>query len=180
MGSEDALANIKSFDIFKDSTGRLRTRSLFIEHLHPSYPAFFTLDKVDKGKYVSLYRKYMEIADPTEYRFAVACFGCWDNWKHLTNLAWFNYEYLQHWREELDARLRSDHFFKMQTIRENGGDSPSAVQATKWLAERYGKADKPKKSKRGRPSNEEKEGLLKQEAHDEGELKEDAERIGLL
>lgn len=166
-----------SFDAFKDSQGRFRTLSLFYETRHKDYPAFFTTKKRDITRngvdYISLYLKYMEIADPTEYQVAVRLFGSWDHWQTLLNTKWFK-ELVTGWREELKVKLESDRFYEMRG--HLADDGPSSIQATKWLAERYGEKAT---TKRGRPSKEEKNAHLKRLAEETSELDEDAKRIGL-
>lgn len=167
------------FDSFKDAQGRFRTQSLFIETPHDSYPAKFTLKKYDKVKdgktYISLYLKYMEIADPTEYQVAVRLFGSWDHWQALTRSKWFG-DHLTGWREELKIRLESERYYEMQEVATKDKGSAQAVQATKWLADRYG--DKAT-AKRGRPSKAEKAQHLSKLKSETAELNEDIARLGL-
>jgi len=164
------------YDALKDKMGRYRTLSLFWENRNPDYIAPFTLkDRDHKGR-ISMYRKYMEYADPTEYEFAIAILGSWKHWKVLCNAEWFK-PYVTEWREELKTRMESQRRQEMEQILETSPGTPMAVQATKWLAQRYGEAA-PKK--RGRPSNHEKSALLKEEAAEEKLLEEDAERLGLV
>lgn len=167
-----------AFNSFKDAQGRFRTQSLFIEFPHDSYPAYFTTKKYDvvrDGKtYLSLYLKYMEIADPTEYQVAIRLFGSWDHWNALSKGQWFLSE-LTGWREELKVRLESDRYFEMKS--NVGQDGPASIQATKWLAERYGEKET---AKRGRPSNAEREAHLKRVTDQTSELDDDAKRIGIV
>ncbi len=176
-GAEDTATGPGIFDSFKDSQGRYRTQSLFIETPHESYPAFFTTKKYDVergGKtYYSLYLKYMAIADPTEYQVAIQLFGSWDHWNALCRSKWFS-ELLTGWREELKTKMESQRYFEM--LKDVGKGTPQAIQATKWLAERYGDA---KVVKRGRPSKAELKAHLNRLAEYSEETNEDAERIGL-
>ena len=167
------------FDSFKDSMGRFRTQSLFIETPNVAYPAYFTLKKSDTTKaghtYISLYRKYMAIADPTEYQVAVQLFGSWSHWQALMKSQWFM-DNLNEWRYELRTRLESERYHEMKEHIKDDPKSTQAMQATKWLAGRYGDA---KQAKRGRPSKLEKEQALRQATEDDKTLNEDAKRIGL-
>jgi len=169
------------FESFKDNQGRFRTQSLFCEYPHDSYPAHFTLKKHDHringvGKqYASLYLKYMEIADPTEFQVAERLFGSWNHWLALTRTKWFMKE-LTGWREELKVRLESARYFEMKDVAQAAQGTPAGVQATKWLADRYG--DKAT-AKRGRPSATEKAEHLARIKEESADLDEDAERIGL-
>jgi hypothetical protein len=166
------------FDSFKDAQGRYRTQSLFIETPHTSYPAFFTTKKYDVERngttYHSLYLKYMEIGDPTEYQVALRLFGSWGHWEALCKSKWFK-ELLTDWRNELRVRMESDRYFEMD--KRASQQDATGIQATKWLAERYG--DKTE-AKRGRPSKEEKERHLARLSHETAEEDADAERLGLV
>lgn len=163
------------FDKFKDSMGRFRTQSLFVEHPNDSYPTYFTLKKQDKDGKMSLYRKYMEIGDPTEYQVAIRLFGSWDHWQALCRSKWFMV-HLTGWRQELKNRMESDRYHEMVTK----ADDPGAmgIQATKWLAERYG-GSKQKVSKRGRPSKEEKAAHLIQATREADDTADDLKRLGI-
>ncbi len=167
------------FDSFKDAQGRYRTQSLFVEYLHESYPASFTTkryDVVKDGKtYYSLYLKYMEIADPTEYKVAVRLFGSWDHWQALLRAKWFR-ELVTGWREELKVKMESDRYHEMADHVTKNPDSPQAIQASKWLADRYG--DK-KTIKRGRPSEAERAKHLQQLTTESEETDDDMKRLGL-
>lgn len=178
-GVEDPAPGPEIFDTFKDSQGRFRTQSLFIEYPHPSYPAFFTLKKQDKEKdgktYISLYRKYMEIADPTEYQVALRLFGSWNHWQALKRSKWFM-EHLTDWREELKVKLESERYFEM--TEKATKNTPQAIQATKWLADRYGDS-KENARKAGRPSAHEKAAYLKKLAEESDDTAGDAARIGI-
>lgn len=173
LGSKPLGAD--AYEALKDSIGRYRTLSLFVEHKHDKYPAPFTLKNTDQGKAISMYRKYMEIGDPTEYGQAIALLGNWEHWVLLTNTSWFK-PIVEKWREELRVKFESDRFREMQDVAENHPATPIGVQATKWLAERYSKVDKPK---RGRPSKAEKQAALHQEKEEDKLLAEEAERLGL-
>lgn len=177
VGAEDTATGPGIFDSFKDSQGRYRTQSLFIETPHESYPAFFTTKKQDVEKngktYLSLYQKYMAIADPTEYQVAIQLFGSWDHWVALCRSKWFT-DLLTGWREELKTKMESARYFEM--LNDVGKGTPQAIQATKWLAERYGDT---KTIKRGRPSKAERALHLRQLTENSEAISEDAERIGL-
>lgn len=166
------------FESFKDGQGRYRTQSLFIETPHDSYPAYFTTKRYDVEKngkkYHSLYLKYMEIGDPTEYQVAKRLFGSWQHWEALCKAKWFT-NLVAEWREELKVRMASERYFEMIDNKDNGG--AVGVQATKWLHEHY--ADK-KAAKRGRPSKAEKEARLKAMTSESEQNEEDAKRLQLI
>lgn len=162
----------------KDSMGRFRTQSLFIEMKNSKYAAPFTLKDVDHKGATSMRMKYLEISDPTEYSTAIALLGPqgWRHWQVLTNCAWFK-PHIERWRAELAIKFESDRFQEMRDVADQQKGSPAGVAATKWLADRYaGKADT---KKRGRPSDDEKLRLLKEESAEDKLLAEEAERVGL-
>lgn len=173
----DAEVGLDLFEQLKDSQGRFRTQSLFWEMRNPDYPAYFTLKKEDIERdgihYISLYRKYMEIGDPTEYQVALRLLGSWDHWQGLCKTKWFK-EHLTGWREELKVRMESDRYFEMVSkVKEDG---PQSLQATRWLAERYTQGE----NLRGRPSKAEKAAHLKRVTQRTADLEDDASRIGLV
>ena len=163
---------------FKDSQGRLRTRSLFYESQTAGYPAFFTLKDYDitegGNTYVSLKRIFLDAMDPTEYLFAARAFGKeggWQHWQRLKTLKWFS-AYYQEWREELEVRLQSA---GIEALRSGASGGNVSVPAAKYFADRGWNPV----SKRGRPSKEEVDGLKKRMAGINLETEEDAARLGL-
>jgi hypothetical protein len=171
-GETDALTGQEFIDSLKDAQGRFRTQSLFIETPHESYPAYFTIKKYDFEKggktYISMYRKYMEYADPTEYNFAQMVLGSWDHWLAMQRNAKFR-EHLVGWREELRIKIESARYHEMVKAAKQG-----KTTASEWLAKRYGEG-----VKRGRPSKAEKAAHLKRIEQDSEEVKEDVARLGL-
>jgi len=168
------------FDEMKDPMGRYRTESLFVErNTKLKYPSYFTLKRRDYKGHISMYRKYMEIADPTEYQVAIKLLGSWEHWLALNKSKWFKGE-VAAWRAELKIKLESERYNEMIAVLENPSSTETAkIQATKWLATRYGEKSSTV-TKRGRPSKEEVASLAKQLATEEDELSEDALRIGLV
>jgi hypothetical protein len=164
------------FACLKDTMGRFRTQSLFYETRHPDYSAYFTTKKYDYKGHISMYLKYMEIGDPTEYQVAQRLLGSWDHWLALLNGKWFA-EMVEEWREELRVKLESQRFQEMKDVAENNKGTAPGISATKWLADHYGYKTKPR---RGRPSKEEKRLALKRVTEEERDLMEDAKLIGLV
>jgi hypothetical protein len=158
------------YENLKDSMGRFRTQSLFVEHKHDSYPAPFTLKEYNHRGAMSMYLKYMEYSDPTEYSVAIGLLGSWRHWKQLTSADWFE-PYITQWRAELKNKLEYERFKEMHDLATRGN-----TRASIWLDDKYGTRKKPK---RGRPSKHEKNKLLKEEAEDAALLKEEQERLGL-
>ena len=138
----------------KDEQGRYILRLLFFELASPEqrqrFDVPFTLKEHDyeyEGViYTSLRRIYLEMEDPTEYRFAQHVFGSWDHWKTLKSLNAFK-EYYKSWSEELSIRLQAKGVARM--IEEAQSDSKSSAVAARWLAE---KGWQDKQDYKGRPN----------------------------
>ena len=171
----NSIPDADAYASLKDSMGRPRTQSLFVEMKHDKYPAPFTLKPYDHRGRMSMYRKYMEIGDPTEYSQAIGLLGSWEHWKTLCAAEWFK-PYVEKWRDELATKFESDRYREMAEVAETCKGTPQGVQATKWLAERYSKVEKPK---RGRPSKAEKKAALKESLEEDELTAEEAQRIGL-
>ena len=154
--------------------GRFRTQSLFYESRHTKYPAPFTLKDEDHEGRVSMYKEFMRISDPTEYKVATELLGSWRHWEVLTACEWFK-PYVERWRKELSVSIESKQVDTMKEIQRTMPGTPQAIQATKWLAYRNTRA----KPKRGRPSKMERQALLKEESTEDRLLQEEAERLGL-
>jgi hypothetical protein len=146
---------------FKNEQGKWLTKALFFEMTLPAtrQHACYTLkdeDHVVDGKtYYSLYQKFIECDDPTEYQFAKQHLGGWSHWKALQNSPELA-PYVEAWREERDVMMRSQGVMGVieQAIEGN-------YQASKWLADKGWEVDAPK---RGRPSKQEVEKETKQQA----------------
>ena len=123
-----------------------------------------------------MYRKYMEIGDPTEYSQAIGLLGSWEHWQTLCAAEWFK-PYVEKWRAELKVKFESERYREMQEVAETHKGTPQGVQATKWLAERY---SDPAKPKRGRPSKAEKKAALKESLKEDELTTEEAQRLGLV
>ena len=155
----------------KDKMGRFRTVSLFVENKLPGYVAPYTLKDYDHKGAMSMYLKYMEYSDPTEYSVALGLLGSWKHWQALTSADWFK-PYVEQWRAELKQKLAYERFTEMADAATKKKD----LRATKWLDEKYGIRPV---SKRGRPSKQEKAAHLKEVADEHAMIKEEAERLGL-
>jgi hypothetical protein len=153
----------------KDVTGRYLTKALFVEltdrEMAEKYPPLCTIKEA--------HDLYMEIADPTEYKFAKALLYSetttfWDHWHRLIATTDF-VEYLMRWREELDASIKSN---AIETLKTQSMDS---TVAAKWLAEKGYLG----KRKAGRPSKQEIDNEKKIQASSQKTLEDDAQRISL-
>ena len=163
---------LKSED-FRDTRNRFRTESLFRERNHDKkYSSYFTLSDKDIEGHISMRRVYLEISDPTEYQTAQALLGDFKHWQALCTRRWFR-EHLDQWRIELDTKLESEQIVK---LRETAADpkSSSRVTAAKTL---LGKPWRKKDTLRGRPSEEERQGYMKQAAKQTSELENDYKNV---
>jgi hypothetical protein len=170
----------KGFGPYKDGVGRYRTLSLFFEYNKNAaeYTSPYSLKKHQLlSNPPSLYLRYMEIQDPTEYKFAQAVLGSWDHWNALCECAWFK-PYIQDWREDLKVSLASKHYMEMRAMADSKvAKASDRITALRWLALNSGYDST--KSTKGRPSKEQVEGRLKQELRSLDEDKDDMERLGL-
>lgn len=159
---------------FRNSIGKLFTRGLFYEEAsqEDTTSIIYTLKDRDHKGYPSLYRLYIEIADPTEYRFAVSCLDGWDHWVELSSAGWFQ-PYVSRWRDELDIKLRSEALSAVISVSKNSGHN-AHFQANRYLLEG---GWKPEDKKRGRPSKAEIKQELLRRATSLQELEEDASRL---
>jgi hypothetical protein len=165
-------------DPFKDSSGRTRTSSLFIEHEVEGYTPLWTIHPVartvDGVLYQSLkaiYFSYDHIPG-FEYDFAMATFKSWETWVRITNNSRIR-NIIAEWREELDVKLKADAIRAM--VEASKGTSAAATTAAKYLADK-GYSQR----KAGRPSKEEITRETRIAAGISKELDSDYERMGLL
>jgi hypothetical protein len=123
----------------------------------------------------SLYRLYIETADPTEYKFACLYLDGWSHWEELSEAEWFK-PYVSAWRRELEVKLRARALAAIIAVAEEPANSNS-YHANKYLLD--GSWKPAGASKRGRPSNEEVKAEIRSQAASLREIEEDSKRIGL-
>ncbi len=133
----------------------------------------FTLHE-DKEGYVNCRKTFVELGDPTGYKWAMKYLGDWAHWKELVKAKWFA-KALEEWREELRIKIQSEALDVIRAV--SITDDKQALVAAKYLAE-YGwvKAG----TGRGRPSKAEVQGELKKAVEAISVEDEDAKRIGLV
>jgi hypothetical protein len=152
-----------------DSTGRYLTQGLFYEVEYDHTFAQYTLASNDKevgGRtYPSIKRLYLELEDITEYEFANTYFVDFPHWQKICNNSYLRKE-IDKWRNELELKLRARALKNLVGQAEKGN-----FNAAKYIA------GKEWESKRGRPSKEEKAGVLKKEAELRDELAGEASRV---
>lgn len=157
---------------FKNSSGVLLTRSLFLETSANRDNVVYTLRDDETRGYPSLRRLYLAMADTTEYEFATRYFENFQHWESLCEASWFQ-PYISAWRRELDLKLKAEELSRIREVARSGGRD--ALQASKYLLDKG--YDKPSTNKRGRPTKSD----ISQEAHriaqDRLRVEEDFERI---
>lgn len=133
-------------------------------------PVFSLYD--DKPGLVNCRKTFVELGDPTGYKWAIRYLGDYEHWKRLTRCSWFKDAY-DVWMNELKMKLQSE---ALDTIR---GISQSENPAQALVASKYLASFEWEKKGRGRPSKEEVQGELKQAAKMLSEEDKDFERIQL-
>jgi hypothetical protein len=152
--------------------GTFYTQGLFYELTHNQDRALYTLKEHDytlpNGRVLpSIKQLYLDERDLTEYRFANKYFFSWPHWQRCLGNAMIRKE-VEGWREELELLMMSE---GLQGVIDEA-TSGKSYQAAKWLAEK-GWLDKSK----GRPSNEDKNKVLKQAARAKAMHDDDLSRI---
>jgi 5-methylcytosine-specific restriction endonuclease McrA len=167
------------YTVLKDKMGRFRTRSLFKEtwKKNPNLdsPPLFTLKgEDDVDGLISLKRIYLDVADPTEYRFAVGLFRDPRHWRHLCSLDWFS-PFRQLWQQELKAKLRSTAVDSLIRMSEDNLAAIKAIATEDYIYTSYlDLDDSPTKKKVGRPTKDKFDNSPSEET-----IADDAARIGL-
>lgn len=156
----------------KDPQGRFVTQSLFQETAGNYDLVVYTLAEEDKmlenGKVLpSLKRLYLLESDVGEFEFANKYLFSWLHWQRLQNNAMIK-PYIDQWREELGYKLRSEGL-KQMLLR---AKTDTSCAAAKYLADGAFK-----RRAAGRPSKEEIEGHMKENARLEQEFASDLGRI---
>lgn len=159
---------------FTNSNGVRLMSSLFVETCGtPGASPVYTLYDYDKDGYPSLYKKYMETADPTEYTFATAYLHDWKHWQALVNSDWFK-PYVERWRQELELKLKSAALKRMlDDSLEPGRDGQAAAKFV--LEKGWGE-----KHTKGRPSKEQVRQAADKLASEGSSVDNDMERLGLI
>ena len=150
-------------------------KGLFFETSTNPETVLYTLKDRDHNGFPSLYRLYIEADDDTEYTFAVANLDGWEHWEMLCNCSWF-IPFVSRWRKELFLK-RTSTLLKNIAAEASDSKSKNHFAANKLLLDREWEGKVPKNSKRGRPTREEVEGKLKEEANDIKRQRDDLARI---
>lgn len=176
-------------NVFKNQpgkVGRRRTASMFVEgklswgaaELGSGLAPVYTLKEDHSHGYPSLYKLYMEMADPTEYLFAQEAFGSWEHWLEILGgdidgpfPAWIR-EYIMKWRKELEIKLRAE---GIRSLRTHAKTKPAAAL---YFADGQFSVHNIKRG-RGRPKKEDTEQQLLMEKLAAKELDEDMSRLDI-
>jgi len=153
------MPKIKKENKFKNDAGAYILSGLFWEtqvHARQDY-CIYTFNNEDieleDGRVLkSITKAYMDIADPTEYEFAIKYFDSWGHWNMIANSAGCR-EWIEKLRNELTVKLRSDAIKRIISHSEDD----KGFQAAKWLA------DKGWDKKMGRPNKAQRKQQAKED-----------------
>lgn len=156
---------------FRNPSNARYLKALFVEFNPLQDTAVYTLKDEDHKGFPSLYRLYMEAADPMEYRFAVQNLDGWDHWQMLTATTWFK-PYVERWRKELSTKIQSVALNNI--ILEAGKESSkNSFSANKFLIER-GWVER---NTKGRPTASDVKRAAKEQAQEDVAIREAWERL---
>ncbi len=163
--------------LYKESTGHWRTESLFFEQNVRKArrvwdkPPVFTLYE-DRDGLINARKTFVELNDPSGYKWAIKYLGDWNHWQRLMKCQWFQTA-VNAWRDELVMKLQSEAIDVIKEIAQTP-EHKSALPAARYLHE-LGKQS----GGRGRPSKATIDAELKREVEARTDTDLDAERIGL-
>ncbi len=162
---------------FKTAQGRRLTKGLFFETtLADKSTVLYTLKEEDHEGYPSLKKLYLEVEDPTEYKFATSYLSGYSHWEELCKCEWF-IPHLELWRKELELKIKSKALYQIREEAENDL-SKSKFTANKFLLEGGWKPKETEtKSRRGRPSKQEITDAAKEIAENKDMLDQAFERV---
>jgi len=178
------MSDKQTTDKFRSGNGQFYTRSLFYEPwaeqahgVQEINKPLFTLYKdemtLDGLPLISCRKTFIQVGDPTGYKWSEKYLGGWPHLQKLLEAPWFRVAYNQ-WRSELEAKLQSEMVEKIKDIAKSG--SPASFQAAKYLAA-YGYL--PATGKRGRPSKQEIDNELRRAVNAQASDEEDYKRASL-
>lgn len=164
---------------FKTQNNVLLTKALFFETTlaDKSTVVYSLKDRdhtVDGVTYPSLFQKYLEANDPTEYRFATQYLDGLYHWEVLCECTWFK-PYLERWRHELSLRMKSEALARI--MKEAKTTSKDSFMANRYLLEKLWEPHGDPKAKRGRPSKDEIQKAATDIARAENNILDDFKRI---
>lgn len=165
------------------TTNQRYTRQLFydvsidVESKAKSIEPLFTLHH-DQPGLINFRKEYLKDMDATGYKTAVRLLEDYDHWQLLMKSKWFK-EAKEEWDKELSAKMEAQALDVLKVIMKGGDDVKVSEQiaAAKALLGKSKTIIKEDKPRRGRPTKEEIEGHLKEEARLTKEEMEDLARI---
>lgn len=152
---------------YLDGSNRFLTEALFLEAIrikkleHRKVHPIFSLStrKVYEGL-VPFYQSFVEIGDPTGYKWAEKYLGSWEHYIQLLKCSWFK-EVLDKALDKLEAQNLSQAIDEIKDIAANPG--PQRLAATRYLAEKGWKKGSGKTTAgRGRPTKQDIDNNLKE------------------
>lgn len=162
---------------YKGGNNKWLTEALFYDRMSTIYkdrwtyqPIFTFFDRRDG--YRCACDDFMELRDPTGYKWAMRYLGDYNHFEALMSTSWFPAVFRE-WGRRLGIMLQAEALQKIQEV--SMGEGPQAMAAAKYIAER---GWEPKATK-GRPSKAAVEEQVKHDAKLQKEQDDDAERIGL-
>lgn len=166
---------------FKNSNGQLYTKRLFFETssgLNDKATVVYTLKDedytVDGVTYISLYKRYLDMEDLTEFDFASKYFDSYEHFRILCQAEWF-FEHVTRWRNELRLKLKAQALNRLKGVAVESANK-NYFEANKLLLNHLSEGDKDK-PKRGRPSKAEVAQAVKEIAKEDMALADDHKRI---
>lgn len=164
---------------YKSANNRWLTRALFWDQLQNvatvdryDEPPVFTLYG-DKPGLINARKTFVELGDPTGYKWAMKYLGDFDHWQVLMTRSWFRDAY-ETWVSELNAKLLGEAIDVYRLLARTGSTEAIQMQAASKLAEQPWN-----KEKKGRPSKVDIDAQVKTEARKRSVEDDDLERIGL-
>lgn len=135
---------------FRSTSGNRYLQGLFYEMVNADKATVvYTLKDQDHLGFASLYRLYMETADPLEYRFALKHLDGWEHWTMLCDCSWFK-PYVERWRKELELKIRSEALVRVIDDAKSG--SRSSAASNRLVLEKGWAVTADEKNTKGRPS----------------------------
>lgn len=125
-------------------------------------------------KVISLYKRYMEEGDLTEYTFALKYFESWHHWQRVCNAQFFKKDILPRWRKELELKTKAEALENIKA--ESRSNSKNSFAASKYLFERGVVLSEVPTRTQGKGKVTEKEVFSKA---DEDSFDKDLKRLGI-
>lgn len=151
----------------RGDNGVMRTQSLFLEESYGDQSAVtYTLSPFDHEErgLPSIYKLYLDLADPDEFIFANTYFLGMDHWRKICEAPFFA-PHLEKMRADLRLKIKSE---ALVSIKKEAGnpDSKNYFAALKYLSD----GGYEEKAKKGRPSKAAVAAETKKQAAERSEL----------